>query len=295
MDRKEYLKSLSRSAMIERLDYRVRKKIFQHLTTNKNHRQFDRLQNTDWDLLVVLDACRADTLRLVVDWPVESITSPASCTPEWLQAIAEYGIFNGCHVLSGNPQYERVNSPLGTETIEPYWESSWDERLQTTLPEPILDRADELIESTSRGIVAHLQQPHWPYIAQLGGTWELAYDNLGPWKLKNEEITSVQVAMQRGLINMEQAISAYKASVASIWNVLADYIGDWIKKEHTVVITADHGELFGRFREFGFYEHPCKCHLSPLITVPWIEFHPQKNNSVVKSVEDRLRALGYSE
>lgn len=281
--------------MKERIDYRARKWLFQQLPQYKSSDQLRKLDEKDWDILVVLDACRTDALRKAAGWPVESVISPASCTPEWLTAVSEHGIFDGTHVISGNPQYTKVDVELGCTTIEPYWETHWSERLQTTLPEPILDTVDQTVENTTDGVVAHLQQPHWPYVARLGDNWSLAYRNLGPWKTGGKEVISMQVAMQRGLIDAHKTRRAYRASVESIWHVLNEYLGRWVDHGYTVIVTADHGETFGRFREFGFYEHPCGCHVAPLVDVPWIELHPQKDRTEMESVEDRLRALGYAE
>lgn len=282
--------------MDEHIIYKMQKWGLQQLLSWKKPNQFDKLVNMDWDVLIVLDACRMDTLQRIADWPVNSVVSPASCTPEWLTSISNHEVLDGAYVVSGNPQYEKVDVELGCETIEPYWESNWNGRLQTALPEPILDRVDELLSGGYDSLVAHLQQPHWPYVAHLGGRWRLAYDELGPWTLKSKKISSVQVAMQRGVIDVENARQAYIASVRSIWNVVSEYLGNWSERGNTVVVTADHGETFGRIREYGMYEHPCGCHIDSLVSVPWIEVHPdERDYNELATVEDRLQALGYAE
>lgn len=281
--------------MKEQIGYRTRKWATQQLSSRRNADQFARLHAVDWDILVVLDACRADVLRDTASWPVQTAVSPASCTPEWLRAIASCELFADTHILSGNPQYEKVGVKYGCKTLEPFWETHWESTLQTTLPEPMLNRVDEVIDDATGGVVAHLQQPHWPYVAKLGGEWMLACDKLGPWSVSDGDTASLQVAMQRGLIDIEKAKQAYKASIRSVWKTLSEYLSQWVDQGHTIVVTADHGETFGRFREFGFYEHPCGCHVPPLVNVPWIELRPPKKTQADKTVENRLRALGYAE
>jgi len=281
--------------MKERIDYRMRKWILQQLSFKSESTQLSRLKSIDWDVLVVLDACRADALQRIADWPVESAISPASCTPEWVEAVATEGIFDRTHIVSGNPKYEQVDPPIEDATIEPYWESHWNTQLQTTLPETILDRVDGLLDESPPDIVAHLQQPHWPYVAKLGSHWMLAYDDCGPWDVGTDTIDSLQVAMQRGLIDTKKAKKAYEASISSVWNTVIQYLYQWIDQDYTVIVTADHGEMFGRLRELGIYEHPCNCHLRSLVTVPWIEFSPSGEIQTPDDVEDRLRALGYAE
>lgn len=280
--------------MKERVGYRARKWLVQQVTSASGADQFARLRETDWDILVILDACRADVLRQAANWPVKKAISPASCTPQWLQKVVSSGIFANSRVFSGNPQYEKIESTAEKVTIERCWETDWDERCQTVLPEPILDRATEAVADGSR-VVAHLQQPHWPYVAQLSGQWLPAYDHLGPWSIDKTEIDSVQVAMQRGLIDVESARRAYEASVRSVWETLAPYLARWVSRDKTVIVTADHGETFGRLNEYGFYEHPCSCHLRPLVEVPWVELHPAETEDQPDDVEQRLRALGYAE
>lgn len=281
--------------MKERIDYRARKWIIQQFTSQRESDQFTRLQTVDWDILVILDACRADVLRQAADWPVNTAVSPASCTPQWLQLIESNGIFEGAHIISGNPQYEKVDININNSTVEPFWRTYWNNTMQTTLPEPILNGVDDAVQDSSNRVVAHLQQPHWPYVAKLEHEWMLAYNKLGPWHLDGKEVSSVQVAMQRGIIDSKSARRAYESSVRSIWKSLIEYLVRWIKNGYTVVITADHGETFGRIQDLGFYEHPCRCHLSPLVQVPWIELAPTEETRQIDSVEDRLRALGYAE
>lgn len=279
--------------MNERIDYRARKWLTQRSTSNSGATQFKRLKQLDWDIVVVLDACRVDTLREAANWPIEAAISPASCTPQWLQAVVSSDVFANSHVLSGNPQYQKIESESETMTVERCWESDWDDRRQTVLPEPILDRASEAVAGGNR-IVAHLQQPHWPYIAKLDEEWLLAYDDLGPWQGADGEIDSVQVAMQRGLVTAGEARRAYEASVESVWETLVPYLLQWIEQGRTVVVTADHGETFGRLRDLFFYEHPCGCHIPPLVTVPWVQFRPTERTRTGDALEDRLQALGYA-
>lgn len=277
--------------MDEPLPYRAKKWLLQRLSTGKASTQLQRLDETDWDILLVLDACSVDVLRAVADWPVETVRSPASCTPEWLDAVDRSGVFETAHVVSANAQYTKTNP---AETLERYWESHWDDDLSTVRPEPVLNRVDSL--AGKQPTVAHLQQPHWPYVAKLGQQWKIAYPDIGPWSTENGDIDSLQVAMARGHVDLSMARQAYQASVRSIWGTIRPYLNRWDEESRTVIVTADHGETFGRLGELGFYEHPCGCHIPPLVDVPWIEITQDTHaNRTEPMVEDRLKALGYAE
>lgn len=277
--------------VLESLHYRGRKLAVQSLTRPNLESQLSEFES-DWDVAIVLDACRADTLQRKADWPIQTVHSPASLTPEWLRRVETAGILSDCHVVSANPQYQNVN--CGARTVEPVWESHWDEELQTVPPEPVLDRVSELVAAGESPVLAHLMQPHWPYIARVDDSWQQAYEDERPWISDGEEIDSVQVAMERGFVDMQAAIKAYRASVSSVWRTLLPYVDEWMD-EATVIVTSDHGETFGRLSDWGFYEHPYECHIPPLTRVPWVEFGTGENRLASSGTpEERLKALGYA-
>ncbi len=115
--------------------------------------------------------------------------------------------------MTANPQYKKFE--FEADSLEHFWQSHWDERRQTVLPEPVLDRVTEHVSGDGPPVIAHLQQPHWPYVARIEDNWELAYPDLGPWTDGDEEIAGMQVAMARGKIDVERAYNAYRASVGA--------------------------------------------------------------------------------
>jgi hypothetical protein len=275
--------------MKEQFSYRARKWLLRQVSSNRHATQHRKIINNDWDILIILDACRAGVLKSVANWPVETVVSPASCTPEWISEMESYGILDN-KIVSANPQYEKLDVD-----VESYYDTHWNDQLSTVLPEPVLNRVNKLADDDMK-VIAHLQQPHWPYVAKFGESWKLAYSELGPWDSVKGEIEAVQVAMARGHIDLNKARQAYLASVKSIWSTLVPYVNQWTDQSLTTVITADHGETFGQFRDMKFYEHPCKCHISPLTNVPWIKIGPDRaGNGPESTVQNRLKALGYAE
>lgn len=282
--------------MKESLHYRARKWLCQRISSPRRADQLEHIKESEWDVLVILDACRFDVLRRIANWPIAQVTSPGSCTPEWLTAAQKAELFRDTAVITANPQYDKLSLDFSCESIHHSWDTDWSSKLQTTPPEPVLDRVSTELESGTSQVIAHLEQPHWPYIVKLGDSWQPAYNDFGPWIVDGTEISSVQVAFERGLIDASLAQQAYSASVASIWDVLLDYIPSWVAEGSSIVVTADHGETFGRLRDFGFYEHPCGCHISSLTSVPWVEFSATVTvDKDSGSVEERLRALGYAD
>jgi hypothetical protein len=283
---------------VEPLTYRARKWLVQQVSERvRGGDQHQRLNDDEWDVAVVLDACRWDTLSELVSWPVEYANSPGSATPQWLAVAAETRVFEGAYLASGNAQYEDVD--LGAAELHKLWESDWNARLGTVLPEPVLSTADDLLADGKRPVVAHLLPPHAPYVARVGGTWLPAFPDTKVWDRNpnvdgHEDRMSPQVAMARGHIDLDRARRAYRASVASTWEVVAEYVGQWVGRELTVVVTADHGETFGGFRDLGFCGHPNRCHIDPLIKVPYERFEQAAPvEGAADSVDEKLSALGY--
>lgn len=281
--------------MKESFLYRSRKWVCQQLTSPRRADQLDRIVTEEWDVLLILDACRFDILRHIANWPISSVTSPGSCTSEWLKAAHAAGVFREPKIITANPQYEKVGVEFPDERIHHSWDTDWDPELRTTPPEPVLDRVTAALDNETTPVIAHLEQPHWPYIVKLGDSWVPAYPDLGPWTVDGREIYSVQVAFERGVLDISLAKQAYEASVRSIWELLREYVASWVADGSSIVVTADHGETFGRLSDLGFYEHPCGCHVDPLTSVPWVEFRlPEGSDTDEDTVKARLRALGYT-
>jgi hypothetical protein len=284
---------------VEPFPYRAKKWAVQQVTGRLDRgTQHQRLHDESWDVVVVLDACRWDALQEVVSWPIDAAYSPASATPGWLAAAERSRVFEDAYVVSGNVQYD--GRDLGEAEMHKVWETDWHDRLGTVLPEPVLSRADSLLEAGKRPVVAHLVPPHAPYVAKIGETWLPALPETDIWKRNpnrdraSDERMRPQVAMARGHIDIQRARKGYRASVESVFGEVADYVSRWVDRDLTVIVTADHGETHGRVREFGFYGHPSACHIEPLIKVPFERFTrmaPVERGA--RDVTEKLAALGY--
>lgn len=283
----------------EPLSYRGRKWILQRLSQAwKRPDQHERLADIDWDVLVVMDACRRDVLQEVTDWPIESCQSPGSATGHWLSACEESRVLEGSYVATGNVNY--ANWSVGAAEVDHVWKDHWNDRLGNVLPEPVLDAADDFVTDGRRPVVAHLLPPHAPYVARVGDVWIPAFPDVDVWRRNpgrsSEDKLSPQVAMASGHVDLERAIAGYRASVRSTWDVLTEYIDDWVADDLTVVVTADHGETFGRWRDWKLYGHPNRVHVGPLVDVPWVVFEqaaPATGDDAAEGVAEKLEALGY--
>lgn len=254
----------------------------------------------DWDLLVVLDACRSDAIErfkgsyTFLSEP-DTRTSVGSATPEWLEKTFADGpedTLADLAYITGNPHsaYHLDESILGE--LDDVWRYAWDDELGTVRARPITDRAIATgrAEEFDRMIV-HYMQPHFPSVPSPLENGGIDLETFG------EEWSSVWDELKRGTITKETAWEAY---VDNLEYVLDDVtlLLENVDAE-AVVITSDHGNAFGECWQYG---HPAGVALNCLRVVPWYETsatdrgtheHRDYADSETLSMEDRLRALGY--
>lgn len=254
----------------------------------------------DWDLLVVLDACRTDLLREVAPnyefiGDVESIESVGSMSEEWLVKtfMPEYAdeLRDTVHVTA-NVFSEEVLDADNFRDLDEVWRYAWDDDSGIVPPRPVTDRA--IHHGRTRDpdrLIVHYMQPHHPFIAD--GVPEFESDPFG-----REGNATVVDALRRGDIGYEEFWAAYRANLelvlADVRLLLSNYDAE------RAVLTADHGDALG---EWGIYDHPAGF-LHPIVrNVPWAEtegvdegtYEPstERGRSGGEDVEQRLRDLGY--
>ncbi|ELZ24419.1 hypothetical protein C475_12542 [Halosimplex carlsbadense 2-9-1] len=279
--------------LAEPLAYRAWKRLWQAApAVGRDPDLFERLDATDWDALVLLDACRYDTLGAVADDAVVGrARSPASATPGFLAAAEAHGVFDGATYVSGNPQ-SGEHSPGDVEHV-PVYEDHWDDDLATVPPDPIFEAAGSRVREGER-VVAHTLQPHYPHLARTGDRTAPIPGGLHPRYFPEERLRGekLQALLANGYLDLGTARRSYERSVRFAWETAGRFAADLAADGHRVVVSADHGELFG---EWGFVEHPMGVSVPPLVDVPWVVFEPRSGADPAESVGDRLAALGYAE
>jgi hypothetical protein len=260
----------------------------------------------EWDVLVVLDACRADTLRSVapdidVLDSVGTVRSVGSSSSEWLENTFQ-GHPETAHtaMVTGNTWTDRYLDADGFAALDEVWKYAWDERLATVPAQAVTDRAIALArERAPERLVVHYMQPHHPFVPDpLDGDGGLARtgahsNTANPW-----------VSLRRGEISVDRVRAAYEANLRYV----LDSVGTLLENvDGRVAVTADHGNLFG---EWGLYGHPMQTPVPALLSVPWAEatgvdcgqrepdLRPPESLPVsrvygAESDRDRLDALGY--
>ena len=259
----------------------------------------------DWDVLVILDACRPDTLEAVSEGydflpsTVDTTFSLGSSSWPWMARnfTAEFAseMVDTAYIV-GNPFSEEYLEDDEFGLLDEVWRYAWDEELGTIRSRPLTDRAIRVARSGDFDrLIVHYMQPHFPSVPQHLGyatdleRWGIHWDS--PW----EDVNA-------GNVERSELLEAYRANL--------EYVLDDIElllrnvDAERVVISADHGNAFG---EWGVWGHPQEP-LPVLRRVPWVvarghdsgEYVPEteyeRERDVDEDVRDeRLRALGYVE
>ena len=256
----------------------------------------------EWDLLIVLDACRYDELvavepELDVDWQVKPTRSIDTATFRWLPGTFRVMPDND-HVayITANPYSKRFESKDIPEpdTLDEVWRYAWDEETGTVLPRPVTDRAILTGRNENHDrVIVHYLQPHAPFLDRSIGVESSHFDIED-----DDDGIGIWAQVQRGDIPRDEAIQGYRENLRRVIEDVELLLTNF--DAETAVITSDHGEAFG---EKGIYGHPAAVDINSLTTVPWVStsardselYTPDTVSDDVENVDvdDRLAALGY--
>ncbi|WP_128223906.1 hypothetical protein [Halobacteriaceae bacterium SHR40] len=123
--------------------------------------------NEDWDTLILLDGCREDLFREVVDISrfnsYETRTSAGSATNGWTNKNFAGQALTDTVYVTGNPVVPRQVQTAFHAFIE-VWRDGFDETYGTVPPEPVTEAAIEARkEYPNKRLIVHYLQPHYPF------------------------------------------------------------------------------------------------------------------------------------
>lgn len=265
----------------------------------------------EWDLLIILDACRVDAIEEVSDEyefieSVDSIRSVGSTSFEWmpLTFTSDYAEeIAKTTYITGNPYtdavFEQKDHPPVRDAIpfgptdydavnaddfarlEELWKYEQDADFNRKSPRFTTDRAISSVRTQeTEKMIVHYMYPH------------------NPFPLAEEGLQKPFDKLKSGAVSRETVWDLYLENLRYVLDDV-ELLLENVDKDR-VVITADHGEAFG---EYGFYKHIIGCPLPCVRRVPWIRtsatdtesYQPEQEAlpSQTVSVEDRLEGLGY--
>lgn len=238
-------------------------------------RVHDDLLKDEKFLLIILDACRFDYFEDhyedYFEGDLEKVYSSGRNTFEyvsnmWDRDHEDILYMSGAVVVNsiagedwgpeGEASYVNNYVPDDHLRISNYWQREWDEELLTVRSEGLVDEIIDKLGIEDK-IVAHFYQPHAPYI----GDYQIEEVD-GSRSLDAEESFE---RFSSGEITEKEIRKAYRANLIYVMEEVKRLVEE--VDDRRVVITSDHGELFG---EMGIVGHPKKHH-HLLREVPWLE------------------------
>ncbi len=259
----------------------------------------------DWDVMIILDACRTDLFEeFAPQHPVserfKEVSAKYSCAStsrEWFEkgfGSAPSSKVSGVHYVSENPHLSRLDLERFHD-VDRLWELRADTDSGTLDPSVVTEQALRSYHETNADrFVVHYIPPHAPFLHCIE-------------KYKMEDKSwgggshDVWFGLQLGEFDHEEVWQDYGKNLLRV----LDEVERLVKHvSGSVVITADHANAVG---EFGQYGHPGYVPVPALKRVPWVRLtgeetpydsdklsskEPEMGNSN-EMVKERLESLGY--
>jgi len=273
--------------------------------------QLELLKTTDWDVLIILDACRADYFMEAVSDRSElsgrslgpiTVRSPFIHTPGWIHRVGPFleNIENLAY-FTANPVVDREVARHGFDiNLVSLWKNHWGYFTWQNIPSvhPMSVTAAVLaafdwapVMHEWNKMVVHYMQPHCPYI----GEPPLAMGRLGQATYEFgkacHKLPRPDKAVEHGKITWDDVHAAYRGNLALVLDAVCNLMPHVSSLKS--VVTADHGDMLG---EDGLYGHEGNFGMRPeLREVPWLVLEPNSPDGESQQPDTitKLKALGY--
>lgn len=250
----------------------------------------------EWDNLIILDACRYDTFKEVIEelninyGKLEKHISLGSDTTEFLQKNFNRGEYDDIVYVTANP-FVSIILEGKVYKIVPVWELGWHQELKTVPPENVVYyalRAYLKYARMNKRLIIHFIQPHYPYVSYPYKLMQKALEDLkseakegssrSDFSLPLRFRRAVKAFLERKIyharfyieIDKEAHMKAYKDNLRYVLPY-AFYLAKLLPGKN--VITADHGEAFGEklhpLISIAVFGHLPEIHIPTLVQVPW--------------------------
>jgi hypothetical protein len=259
------------------------------------------IYDRDWDLLIVVDACRLDLMHKVAhnyDYidDVGRFRSLDSMTLLWMEKnfTATYAeeMAETAYVC-GNPFSKEALDADDFLMLDEVWTYVWEEP-GTVPPRAVTDRAITAArEHDSDRLIAHYMQPHCPFLSRPNLTRGKRLERFG-----NQEWDDIWEKLRARKVSRDEVWAGYRENLELALDEV-ELLLENVDAERTV-ITSDHGNALGEWLVYG---HPPSMPMDCLRVVPWVEttavdrgtHEPEMEVQIDVETdrEEQLAALGY--
>jgi len=266
--------------------------------------------NEDWDTLILLDACRYDDFEDLneISGDLGSRISKGVDSDEFIRRNFVGQDLSDTVYVTANPHVRLISNDTFYEVItEPI--SNWDPELQCVRPSQVTSSAIEAHRQyPNKRIIVHYMQPHDPPLGPTANELreEFAIGGASP-RENSRRGERIMELVASGKIPEEEARRAYRETIEIVLDEVSSLL---VQVDGKVVISADHGEMFGEqpYPILGkLYEHYQNPRTKELCKVPWLVVDSQAGRRKIHSgnsthdadsvdddmLSDQLEALGY--
>ena len=231
------------------------------------------LRETPWDVLIILDACRADYFGELMP-EIEVVRSAGPCTRVWIRKVRPVlerrapVYFVGCPVVER--EINKAKMRISHVPVHDYLCGQFTEkRIPSVHPFSINGAVLQWLspfDQAAYPIVVHYLQPHSPYIGQPPLALSRWGDGSTPVGAECAKLMRPDRAVEKGLVTWEDVRAAYRGNVRLVLDAVRHLVSHL--EGLRIAITADHGEVLGEDGRFG---HECNWTDDVLFEVPWLE------------------------
>lgn len=257
-----------------------------------------KVLDEDWDMLVVLDACRSDLMAEVQEdyeymSEYDKRRSIAGGSLSWMNRnFANEEDTSNLAMVSANPFTQKALNYNNFSVLDEVWKTDWDSDENTVHPKDVTDHAIHIgREYEWDRIVVHYMQPHHPFIGQDLDDGINKEDPMNPEK-------TVWMKLADGELDYDKVWNGYRQNLRIVLDDLDRLLSN-IDADNTI-ITADHGNGVGEYGVYGHGDFP----IDAVRKVPWnkstasdkMTVEPEvtvSNHAESENVNERLKNLGY--
>lgn len=246
-----------------------------------------KVMEEEWDILIILDACRYDIFEELNDIPGKLEKVLSANTGTWMWIIENFKKpYPNLIYVSGNPMVSNFKlSKIGRGDyfkIIDAWDIGWDEELKGVRPEAVTRIAIDTIKKYSnKRIIVHYLQPHYPWLknksANIGRGLSLEWTE-NKEKKHLHQMTFDEKSRFSGIVwdyaklgrvSIQECREGYVNNFLIVLEEVKKLLKE-IPKEKKVIISADHGECLGFPTEDGHLGHgPNLFKYKTLLEIPW--------------------------
>ncbi|GAB3691594.1 hypothetical protein GCM10028857_29150 [Salinarchaeum chitinilyticum] len=266
------------------------------------------ITSEDWDTLILLDACRFDDFQEIntLSGELEQRISRGVDSREFIENNFVARDLSDTVYVTANPHVHRIGDDVFCEIItEPL--SNWNTDLQCVPPGEVTKAAiNAHNEYPNKRIIVHYMQPHDPPLGPTANEIRSTLNINGPRAKEQCQGKRIMELVAAGEIPVDKARKAYRETLKIVLDEVDCLLTDVSGK---VVISSDHGEMFGE-RPYFFlgplYEHYRNPKTRELCEVPWFIVKTDGKRREIKrgmttkqsaannaNIQEQLEALGY--